>query len=718
MGIYSDVLRRRENNDNQLQQAADNMLLNHQFMPSGPERLEEVRAAIGEILRQMNISAQDVRNCSTTEELLEAMLDPENILYEKISLKDNIWRKRANLVLACAKNGAPLVLSPSLTGYMSTDPISGRKTHIVRNADLQDEGYAIFRPLEGDTFSVRNFLSLMVHLILPWDIPLIALASLLVALLGLVAPRVNRDVLTQVVEIGEGAIPFLLTSCTVFVLAGLTRGAISVIKTLLLGRMKQRISAQMQAAIMSRLLLMPYPFFVKGNTGKLSYQVRNSGRLADLMIQFVLNNILTFVFSLVYIPQIKRMTPVLLVPALIILGVQMFLSVVLTFSSAQHTARKIRLQQDADNFLFEALKGMQKIQNIGAGKRVYARIAQRQSRVLSVELTPPWYILLSDIITTFIASLGTMLTLILAAAWQVPRADYIAFTASYTLVAGSVTALVGMCNNIVNMRPLIAQLTDLFRYAYRETGREYVRKLDGEIELNDLSFSYEQGARGCVDHISLHIRPGEKVAFVGESGCGKSTLLMLLLGMLTPDSGTILYDGKPLPTLNKRSLRKRIASVFQFTRLFPGTIMDNICFGSPNATEQDAWAAAEAAAIAEEIRILPLGMETEISEGNGGGFSGGQTQRLKLARAFAQKPSVLFLDEATSALDNLSQHRVLDSISHMNCTVLMVAHRLSTVIDCDRIVALKDGRIAEEGTYQELMEMNGYFAELVKKQQV
>ena len=435
-----------------------------------------------------------------------------------------------------------------------------------------------------------------------------------------------------------------------------------------------------------------------------------------MVITFVLNNLLTVIFSAAYIPQIKRLAPELLVPALLVLALQMILSVVLSITSAGHTKRKIALQQEEEGYAFEVLKGMQKIQNRGVHRIVFAKIADKFGRSLSAEMTPPLFILLHEQIITIVSAGGTALLLILAAASGMPQADYIAFTVSFGLISESVGALVSMCGNAVMMRPLIQQLSELFSDGVKESGVEYVRSLKGEIEISDLCFSYEAGRRGCVNHINLHISPGEKLAIVGESGCGKSTLLKLLLGMIDPDSGTILYDGKPLATLNKRSLRRQIASVFQFTRVFPGTIYDNICLNAPGLSEEEAMKAAEQAAIADNIRSLKLGLETEVTEGNGGGFSGGQKQRLNLARAFAQKPSVLILDEATSALDNVSQHKVLETVYGMKGTVIMVAHRLSTVIDCDRIIVLKDGCIVGEGNYEELIHSNDYFAELVRKQ--
>jgi ABC-type multidrug transport system fused ATPase/permease subunit len=196
-------------------------------------------------------------------------------------------------------------------------------------------------------------------------------------------------------------------------------------------------------------------------------------------------------------------------------------------------------------------------------------------------------------------------------------------------------------------------------------------------------------------------------------------MLKLLLGMETPQEGTISYDGKPIQTLNLKSLRKRIGSVFQFSKVFPGTIASNVVFGAGRkVSDEEIWDAVDKAAIGDYIRTLPMKLDTEISESNSSGFSGGQRQRLLIARALIKKPRVFILDEATSALDNLTQARVLESISHLNCTIIMVAHRLSTVTGFDRIVMLEDGVIAEEGSYSELMEKNGRFARLVSKQQV
>ena len=220
-----------------------------------------------------------------------------------------------------------------------------------------------------------------------------------------------------------------------------------------------------------------------------------------------------------------------------------------------------------------------------------------------------------------------------------------------------------------------------------------------------------------VDHLSLSIKEGEYLAIVGQTGCGKSTLVRLLLGFEQPMSGDILFDGVNIKEVDLTSLRRNIGTVMQNGTLFHADIFSNIIISSPNLKEEDAWAAAEIANIAEDIREMPMGMKTVISEGQGG-ISGGQKQRIMIARAIVHKPKILIFDEATSALDNKTQKSISESINKLNCTRIVIAHRLSTIKNADRIIMLEGGKIIEEGNYQSLIDKNGKFAELVDRQRL
>ncbi|MGN0691295.1 MAG: ATP-binding cassette domain-containing protein, partial [Oscillospiraceae bacterium] len=247
--------------------------------------------------------------------------------------------------------------------------------------------------------------------------------------------------------------------------------------------------------------------------------------------------------------------------------------------------------------------------------------------------------------------------------------------------------------------------------------KHMVEKLSGGIELNSVSFRYNDNMPNVVDDLSLKIRPGQYVAIVGKTGCGKSTLVRLLLGFEKPQKGAIYYDGRDMQTLDPKSLRQNIGTVIQNGKLLQGSIFDNISISKPDLTLDEAWEAAELAGIAQDIREMPMGMQTVISEG-AGGISGGQKQRLMIARAVAPKPKILILDEATSALDNITQKKIADSLDSLKCTRIVIAHRLSTIRHCDRIIVLDGGKIVEDGTYEQLIENGGFFAELVERQRV
>ena len=242
-------------------------------------------------------------------------------------------------------------------------------------------------------------------------------------------------------------------------------------------------------------------------------------------------------------------------------------------------------------------------------------------------------------------------------------------------------------------------------------------RISGAVELNNVYFRYSENTPYIVNDLSLKIQPGEYIAIVGRTGCGKSTLLRLLLGFEKPEKGAIYYDGKDMNKLDMSSLRRRIGTVLQNGSLFQGDIYSNIVITAPELTLDDAWEAAEKAGIADDIRAMPMGMQTLISEGQGG-ISGGQKQRIMIARAIAPRPKILMFDEATSALDNKTQRQVSEALDAMGCTRIVIAHRLSTIRHCDRILVLDKGSIIEDGAYDELIEKDGFFADLVARQRL
>ncbi|MBR6113717.1 MAG: ATP-binding cassette domain-containing protein, partial [Oscillospiraceae bacterium] len=296
--------------------------------------------------------------------------------------------------------------------------------------------------------------------------------------------------------------------------------------------------------------------------------------------------------------------------------------------------------------------------------------------------------------------------------------SYLAFSAAYGAITGAFAAFASIVTSAAEIGPILDMAEPILKAEPEMTAdKEIVTRLSGSIELSNVSFRYDETLPDVISDLNLSIKAEEYVAIVGRTGCGKSTLMRLLLGFETPQKGAVYFDRWDMRTLDLQSLRRRMGVVIQNGSLFLGDIYSNITLSAPNLTMDDAWDAAEKAGIADDIRAMPMGMHTIIGEGQGG-FSGGQKQRIMIARAIASRPKIILMDEATSALDNKTQRLVSDALDELHCTRIVIAHRLSTIRNCDRILVLDGGKIAEEGTYEQLIARGGIFAELVERQRI
>jgi ABC-type bacteriocin/lantibiotic exporter with double-glycine peptidase domain len=367
---------------------------------------------------------------------------------------------------------------------------------------------------------------------------------------------------------------------------------------------------------------------------------------------------------------------------------------------------------------YAVVSGIQKVKLTGAEKRVFARWGNLYSKNAELLYNPPLFIKLNGVISIAITLIGTIVIYNQALVNHVSPAEYYAFNTAYGMVFGAFMALFSVAITAANIKPTLEMAEPILKAEPEISGnKETLARLSGMIEIVNLTFKYTENSPIIIDNLSLKIKPGQYVAIVGKTGCGKSTLVRLLVGFEKPDKGNIFYDGKDLSTVDLKSLRKHIGVVTQNGKLFSGDIYSNIVISAPQLTLDEAWEAAKIAGIDEDIRRMPMGMNTLISEGSGG-ISGGQRQRLMIARAVAPKPKILIFDEATSALDNITQKKVSNALDRMNCTRIVIAHRLSTIKQCDRILVFDGGHIVEDGTYDELIAQNGYFADLVSRQRL
>ena len=703
-----------------MEKDADQSLIKNRIISQIETPVDEAQAALLFILQTFGISAERLYGLDRIDFLLDSMLSPLGIMYEPVDDVANHAAKKSEFILAFRDDDHAVALIPGKTGYRCYTPSDST----MKRADswcfksLKPSGYVIYRPFaEGKTVTDR-FISSIFTAMSGSDILRLLAATGLIVLLGLAIPQINRWVYKDYIEKSTYSTSVLLTMMIIYLSVTLARAAFTFVKTTMLSETKVRVSMVVQSAFMAKVMNLPHSFFRNTSSGKTSRRLMSCVRLTDILMDVFMDVLLNMTFSIVYLFQLRFLSPELFTPALVFIGLKLLFSIISAVLDMINTAKQLNVDMDYMTFLNSALKGIQKVKSMGSETIIYSKWAEMYRKKLSLTYNQPFLLKYNSEIISAITLTTTGALLYSSCIHGLTGEDYLTFTSSLTLIMTVTQSIMDIMGNLFLTQSLCDNVAPIIRAEREDTqSATYLYSLKGNIRAESLCFSYDDGVGGRLRDISFSIRRGEKVAIVGESGCGKSTLLKLLIGMEKPDSGTVFFDDKPLSDLNQKSLRRCIGSVFQFSRVFPGTIADNVSFGSGGlATEKEIWEALDAAVIGDHIRSLPLQLDTEVSESVSSGFSGGQRQRLLLARAFLRKPRVLILDEATSALDNVTQKTVLENIRSMHATVVMVAHRLSTVKEFDRIIMMDKGCIIEEGTYEELMEQNGSFANLVRKQ--
>jgi ATP-binding cassette subfamily C protein len=298
---------------------------------------------------------------------------------------------------------------------------------------------------------------------------------------------------------------------------------------------------------------------------------------------------------------------------------------------------------------------------------------------------------------------------------KITTGDFFAFFSAFSQVMAAVVSVSAAIIAVVAVIPFYERAKPIFNAIPEVTeAKTSPGRLTGAIEVSHVTFRYAENAPPALRDVSISARPGQFIAIVGASGSGKSTLLRLLLGFEAPESGAVYFDGQDLSGLDTQEVRRQMGVVLQSSRPISGSIFQNIV-GSAPLTVEDAWEAARLAGIDEDIRKMPMQLHTYLSDG-GGGISGGQRQRLMIARAIAPRPRIVLFDEATSALDNQTQAIVSRSLDALQATRIVIAHRLSTIMNATRIFVLDKGEVVQSGTYQELISQDGVFKELAKRQ--
>ena len=723
MGWFDEQIRERRQQDQQALEegvaAIAGAVLGRRITPG--DSSQQAKSAMEEILKFYRVKSREIPgSVKDLNEQLEFLLRPHGIMRRTVMLEKGWYKDAIGAMLARRKDdGALTAMIPTgLAGYTYADPATGRRKRVTGRTEelFESEAIAFYRPFPQGKIGIPGLMRYIGSCTSWADRLLFGAAALSVSLVGLLLPRLNNLLFSRVAA--SGSVQVLAALISFMLLVSVSSRMLEVVKQLLTNRMTTRVSVAVEAAGMMRLFALPANFFRQYSTGEMATRVMNIKTLSSLLVSSVAAVGLTSLFSLLQITQIFAYAPALVVPAVAIVGVTLVFSVLTSIRQKGVTQQMMEQDAKESGLSYALISGVQKVKLSGAEKRAFAKWSEQYAKGARLAYDPPLFLKVNSVITLAVSLTGTLVMYALAVKSGVTAAEYYAFNSAYAMITGAFASLAGIAAMVGQIVPILNMAKPILE-AEPEIAedKQVVERLSGGIELNNVSFRYSEDMPNVVDNMSLKIRPGQYVAIVGKTGCGKSTLMRLLLGFETPQKGAIYYDGRDMSGLDLKSLRRRMGVVMQDGKLFQGDIFSNITISAPWLTLDQAWEAAEMAGIAEDIRHMPMGMHTVISEGSGG-ISGGQRQRLLIARAVAPKPRILLFDEATSALDNITQRVVSESLDALKCTRIVIAHRLSTIRRCDRIVVLDGGHIVEDGTYDELIAGGGFFAQLVARQRL
>ena len=722
MGWFDEQIRLRKKHDNDVFAQSFSNIANTIDNSYKKEKQENELnySAINEILSYYDCKAEEIDiSITDLDEQIEYLTRPHGIMYRNVTLKGKWYKDAIGAYLGTLKkDNKPIALLPSLFGYKYKDDETNKYVSInsKTNSLINEEAICFYKPFPTKKLKPIDLIKYALLTRNIYDIISFVVFITISSLLGLLMPYISYILYSKVIE--EKSISLLLSTITFYICVNISSSLFNTFKTMVNEKINKKMNISVQAATMMRILSLPANFFRKYSSGELQQRSSYVSNLCSTLINTVFDTSITSLFSLIYIGSIFAYAPTLVVPALIIILINITVSIVSTLVQTKLSKETMETSSKESGLSYSLLSGIQKIKLAGSEKRAFAKWADLYAKQSNLTYNPPKFIKYNTVITMTISYIGSLVMYYFALKANLSVADYNAFNTAYGLVSGTFSSMASIALTIAQIKPVLQMAKPILdEVPEMSQGKKVITRLNGGIELNDISFRYSDNMPYVLENLSLKIKPGEYVAIVGKTGCGKSTLIRLLLGFEKPNKGAIYYDGKDINSIDLKSLRRKIGIVLQDGKLFQGDIYSNITISAPQLTLQDAWEAAEMAGIAEDIRRMPMGMNTFVTEGSGG-ISGGQRQRIMIARAIAPKPKILIFDEATSALDNITQRKVSESLDSLKCTRLVIAHRLSTIKNCDRILCIDGGRIIEEGTYEQLVKQKGFFYELIEKQRI
>ena len=652
-------------------------------------------------------------------ELFKAVCEASGVRYRKVALRNGWQHGDCGALVGFEKETKrPMALLPAKPGrYEVFDPSSGARTPVSDDApfSLQPFAYMFYpgfpdRPLNGRDL-IRSIWTTFSR-----DLKIVAAAGIVAGLILLAIPMAAGVVFKKIVPESDSHMLVLITTALlVSVFAGrildLARGYALV-------RLQTRWTLWAQAAIWDRMLRLPLPFFRRFTVGDLVARASMVDRIQEIAGAAAVTAIIGGLASCFNLILLFYFSPTLAAAAILFAALMILATGLLVKRIVVWQRKAFEENGRLNGFIYQFITGIAKTRVAGADERMYRiwRGGFEQEKTSSYRAG--LYQMAASILNAAAPATGTLIIFMALGQMHIQAVNagtFIAFNTALTVFLSSAILMSEIIVHLAIASPAIGRLNPILE-AEPETqdSKKDPGALSGHISVENISFKYQAQGPDILKQVSWEARPGEFIALAGPSGSGKSTMLRLLLGFEYSDSGSICYDARALSDIDIFAVRRQTGVVLQTSKLVPGDILTNI-IGASSLTTSDAWEAAEMAGLADDIRDMPMGMYTMINEG-ATTLSGGQRQRILIARAIARKPRIIFFDEATSALDNKSQKIVSQSLEKIKATRIVVAHRLSTIINADKILVMEHGEIVQAGTYEQLIKEQGLFQKIAHRQ--
>jgi len=613
------------------------------------------------------------------------------------------------------------------------DPAMGRRTvpleefrtsytgvslYIEPGKDFKKEGHRynvfkdIFRKLLEDKWAALFILILELCAIIP----------------GLAGPVMSQifldDILTR--KHPDWMVNFCMAMVASFVISGI----IAWLRAVVLTKWQRKLTLSDSSGYFWHLLKLPMQFFHQRYAAEVAGRVGFNESIAGVLSGPAATAALDLFVAIFYLLLLLQYNVILTLIGVAFCSVE----IILFFAMRRHlTDLNMRIQQDAGKAYGVAMNGLRMIETIKANgdeSDFFTKWAGYQTKVLSASQETTLWAMSVKMLPTLLSGINGALIMTFGGFSIMEGAMTAGMFMAFQHLMGSfqapVNALVGLGATLQTTEMQMQRLNDVRRYEVdslnfppdEEQGEKTfpADRLSGDLQLIDVSFGYSPLEKPLLEHFNLHAEPGSWIAVVGASGSGKSTLAKIVTGLYEEWNGTLALDGVPRRKLPRKVILSSLAAVDQDIFLISGTISENIALFDNTVRKSDIVQAAKDACIHDDILKLDGGYEAQVAEG-GVNFSGGQRQRLEIARALAVNPSVLVLDEATSALDPITEKQVLKNIRHRGCTCLIVAHRLSTIRDCDEIIVLERGKVVERGVHREMIMHDGPYRRLIEERE-